>query len=248
MAKRKVERPLLIESKWKVLFDQVEKSRLRRGKTIAKQDGVRGVVVRGQSVIATVKMGNGSGGKGYRVKIPAVDWWASYAEDVAVWLSRRPDWLGALYANAWNSEFLEFIAKAGLTLFPKPSTVESWATETHCTCPDCEPLCAHVVALVYFVIGEFQSNPLDSLKYVGLDGEKILERAKLLNSVFVKSVAVGAVVKEPMETDELSFADEKRSCLPQAENDSTSVLRHRIHPSIDTDEWNQWRKSHMAWK
>ncbi len=244
MAKRKVNKASMVESHWKVLFDKAESSRLRRAKVTAKQGVVKGVTVSDKVIVATVKLGRTGN---FRVQVPAVDWWATFLDEVAIWLSRRPDWLAALYAKTWNDEFLEFVTQAGLSLFPQPSTVDEWISGVRCTCSDREPLCPHVLTLVYHLVWEMQSNPLAAFTYVGLDVEKLLSSAKA-HSVVAARALFGRITTPPALQVNLSWQQEEDICLGRAETETKPVLRHRIAPEVLLNPWTTWKKTYMTWE
>jgi uncharacterized Zn finger protein len=249
MAKRNVTRRDLAEWKWSIVLQQVEKSRLRRGKAAARQGGVRDVVVSDRRVSAVVRAGNGNV-KGYRVSVPCVDWWANYADQVAAWLSRRTDWLASLYAKVWDSDFLEFVDQAGLALFPRETAVESWVSGVRCACLDWEPLCVHVAALIWHMVGEIQETPLAAFKYVGLDVDQVLGRAKLLSSALAREV-MGATPADDRVRLELGLAwtKEEISCFRAEEaSEPRSTSGHKVAPDLNRVEWQSWKEVYMAWE
>lgn len=245
MAKRKVNRASFVESHWKVLLDKAESSRLRRAKVTAKQGVVKGVTVADKVIVATVKLGRSGS---FRVQVPTVDWWATFLDEVAIWLSRRPDWLAALYAKTWNDEYLEFVTQAGLSLFPQPSMVDEWISGVRCTCSDREPLCPHVLTLVYYLVWEMQRNPLAALRYVGLDVEKLLSSAKAHSVVAARALRGQMTTPVPALQVNLSWQQEEETCLLGASTETESVLRHRIAPEVRLNAWTNWKKTHMRWE
>jgi uncharacterized Zn finger protein len=274
MAKRSVTRAGLAEWKWSVVLELVEKSRLRRGRAAARQGGVREVAVADRVVSALVKVGHGNA-KVYRVAVPCVDWWANYADQVAAWLSRRTDWLASLHAKVWDPGLLEFVEQTGLTLFPRETDVEAWISGVRCPCLDWEPLCVHVAALVCHMVDEVQKSPLAAFRYVGLDVDEVLERAKLLSSALAREV-MGATPADDRERLELSLAwtKEEISCLQGEEPREPTVAPghnspgydspgynspghhspgyrspgHKVMPVLNRAEWQSWKDVYMAWE
>jgi uncharacterized Zn finger protein len=269
MAKRSMTRAGLVELKWSIVLEQVEKSRLRRGKAAARQGGVREVAVSDRVVSALVKVGHGNA-QGYRVAVPCVDWWANYADQVAAWLSRRTDWLASLYAKVWDPGLLEFVEQTGLTLFPRETDVEAWISGVRCPCLDWEPLCAHVAALVCHMVDEVQKTPLAAFRYVGLDVDKVLDRVKLLSSALAREV-MGAAPADDGEQSELSldWTNEEMVCLQGEEPREPTVapghngpgsnspghdspghrfMGHKVMPVLNRVEWQSWKDVYMAWE
>ncbi len=249
MAKRSVTRKCLAEWKWSIVLGQVEKGRLRRGKVAARQGGVREVVVSDRTISAVVQAGNGNA-KGYRVSVPCVDWWVNYADQVAAWLSRRTDWLASLYAKVWDSDFLAFVDQTGLALFPRETAVESWISGVRCTCLDWEPLCVHVAALIWHMVGEIQETPLAAFKYVGLDVDKVLDRAKLLSSALAREVLSAALADDRVQLDlGLAWTKEEISCFQgEAPSEPRSASGHKVMPELNRVDWQSWKEVYMAWE
>jgi uncharacterized Zn finger protein len=244
--KRKTVRAGFVESQWKPYFDCVESSRLRRGKSAQKQGiSVSALKVLDGYICAQVK-GGGFRSDDWQVKIPMVDRWDGYLDEVAIWLSRRPDWLASLLAESWEPSFLEFVAGSGLKLFPDEDAAARMVKEASCTCSDWEKPCPHMVAVVYDIVRNMETKPLSAFEYVGLD------TTELLNRIHVQSVEHSHVDSSVMEnvhdpiSSVLLWPEEKTVLM--AEHTEVESLKHRIRPQLDPQKIENWKKDYMAWK
>jgi uncharacterized Zn finger protein len=245
--KRKTVRAGFVELQWKPFFDRIESSRLRRGKSGTKQGlSVSELTVQGGVICAQVK-GGGFRADNCVVKLPAVDRWDAYLDQVAIWLSRRPDWLAALLAQNWDMSFLEFVSETGLKLFPDEQTADLLVSQASCTCSDWEKPCQHIVAVVYDMVRNMESTPLRAFEYVGV------VIPELLNRVHQQSVDSADVGRMTVETPEHSVGGvalwpEEQVVLVKAKTEVVDSLKHRIRPQLDHHKFETWKKDYMAWK
>ncbi|MCF8565263.1 SWIM zinc finger family protein [Alicyclobacillus tolerans] len=172
--KRSPARSSFVELNWKPFLGQIDGARLRRGKALSKQGAVGAFVIKDGYVVCPVKSSGFSSGT-YQVKFPAVDWWLPYLNSIAIWFSRRPDWLASLIAGEWPEEFLEFMKTAGLRLFPDASSAQQIQSQAVCNCPELESPCRHIIAAIYSAINEMEENPLGSLRFVGVETGVLLD-------------------------------------------------------------------------
>ena len=233
------------ESSWKRFSEQVESSRVRRARTLVRQGAVQSIQVVDGTWTAYVKI-NGLYHGGYRVQVPAVHEWGTYTEQVSTWLSRRPDWLAALYAMEWDSEFLEFVSRAGLRLFPDAEYFQRCTEATRCTCTDREPVCVHALALVYAVTLVMEQTPLKALEYVGLSGSEVLEQAHHLAVGGNGSTLDYEVHPKETEAGPGLWPEERATLLRHPK--SGPQLRHRIVPDLSPDQVSSWKKRYMAFE
>lgn len=252
MQKRKTVRAGFVELQWKPFFEGVESSRLRRGKSASKQGGsVSELSVREGFIQARVK-GGGFRAEVWKVKIPTVDRWEAYLDEVALWLSRRPDWFASLLAEDWDLSFLEFVAGSGLKLFPDENAARRMIDEASCTCSDWEKPCPHMVTVVYDMIRNTEANPLRAMEYVGIDTVELLNRIHCQSVVEVHTDGAGTdgTVTNKMH-DMIGGIDlwpEERAVLVNADTQKVDSLKHRIHPQLDPRKVEEWKKAYMAWK
>lgn len=182
MATRK-NRPFSVEQMWKPMLDLIEKSRQRRGKTMAKQGEVAKVWYEQQRLFARVKSA-GYGGGIYAVELPVQNHWEPYLDQVATWFARRPDWLATCLSGIWDETLLEFIRSSGLHLFPNELDSEKQKWEAKCSCQDWEPFCKHIAAVLYYVIGQIEQFPLQAFAYVGLSTQTLLDQIHLKTALW----------------------------------------------------------------
>lgn len=246
MQKRKTVRAGFVESQWKPYFDCVESSRLRRGKSAQKQGiAVSALEVLNGYICAQVK-GGGFRSDDWQVKIPMVDRWDDYLDKVAIWLSRRPDWLASLLAESWEPSFLEFVAGSGLKLFPDEDTAARMVKDASCSCSDWENPCPHMVAVIYEMVRNMETKPLSAFTYVGLD------TTELLNRIHFQSVEYSDVVSPVVESVHDSIGGvqlwpEEKTVL-MAKQTEVESLKHRIRPQLDPQKIEDWKKNYMAWE
>lgn len=173
-----------VETRWKPFTDLVERGRLRRGKALAKQGGVKQLTARDGWIQATVRSGGFS--ESLKLTFPAVGWWHAHMSSIALWFARRPDWLAALLAGEWDAEFIQFLDDNEVYLFPDSVIAEDIIDVSRCDCSDFEVPCMHVVAAVHQMIANIEANPLCVFTYVGVDADVLLDRihettARLVN-------------------------------------------------------------------
>ncbi|GMA49500.1 hypothetical protein GCM10025857_08570 [Alicyclobacillus contaminans] len=241
MGKRSVGKTGFVEGRWKPLLERAESSRLRRARALVKQGAVRMVTVAEGWVSGRVRS---TQSHQELVQVRTVDWWVPYTDKLALWLARRPDWLAALYARVWNLEFVAFVEQAGLTLFPQPSMVDDWLAEARCSCSDPNALCPHVLALVWYMIGEMQNSPWIALRYVGVDMEPLMSVVKMHSTVPELPSQ-----SEVRSGDEWMMAETEEEKVSFQSSDSAADygLRQRIAPAVDAATFAEWRRRYITW-
>jgi len=173
VATRKSDRRTFVESQWKPLLAEFEKSRLRRGKNMAKTGDVLRLQVKDAVVHAIVK--NAAARGTVEVTLTTVVSFAPHLQHVASWFARRLDWLAAWMSGEWPDDFVDFLNSTGLRLFPNVEDMENKRFLPSCTCSDWEPLCAHVVAVIYAMIADVEQHPVQALQYVGVAPSAFLD-------------------------------------------------------------------------
>jgi uncharacterized Zn finger protein len=203
MAAKKADGTSVVERLWKPVFEQIDSGRLRRGKALFRQGQVTAVTVTKRGWIdATLKGGNYASSGWVHVRVPTVDWWERYQVDVALWLSRRPDWLGKLFAAQWDPELLEFIASTGLSLFPDRPRAERIRQECTCTCGDWMMPCPHVVATLYYMVADIARDAIRAFEYVGLNRRALLDAVHEHSARFFHQEQNGIVQNQPLREPE----------------------------------------------
>ncbi|WDL98033.1 hypothetical protein [Alicyclobacillus sp. ALC3] len=189
-----------VEMRWRPFTDRAEKSRLRRGRALAKSGAVKRVSCQDGEITASVRAGGP--GDSYKVTIPAVGWWAPHLSSIALWLARRPDWLAALLAGQWDSEFIAFLDEHEVHLFPTQEQSADMVAHSLCTCPDLEQPCLHVIATVAQVVLDVELYPLRVFAYVGVSPDKLLDAVSEQTALLVQ-----ARQKEQDEAGETSASE-----------------------------------------
>lgn len=173
-----------VEMRWRPFTDRAEKSRLRRGRALAKSGSVKRLSCQDGVITASVRAGGP--GDSHKVAVPAVGWWAPHLSSIALWLARRPDWLAALLAGRWDSEFIAFLDENEVHLFPTQERSEDMIAHSSCTCSDPEQPCVHVIAAVAQVVLDVELQPLRVFVYVGVSPDKLLDAVSEQTAVLVQ--------------------------------------------------------------
>lgn len=241
MVRKKTIRSGFVETHWKPFLDRTSAAQLRRGKALAKQGSVQQITVRDGVVRARVKV-TGGYTESPLVTLPCVSDWNPYIEQVATWLSRRPDWLAALFADVWEQQWLDFLDTTGLAIFPDETAAERMVSEASCSCSERDLPCQHMLALVFEMIRQMQATPLEVFRYAGLDINVVLQRAHRL------AMPNGSHVEAGDSSEELQQCvwPEERCVFESLQTGPKPVLRHRIAPEIDAEKQREWKERHMA--
>lgn len=248
---RKSTRAGFLEAQWQPVFEQLDSAHVRRAKSLCKQGGVLKLTVRDRRMHAQVRVQNGTGaGHGtVRVTVPCFDWWAPFTKDISLWLSRRPDWLAALYARVWEPELFEFIAAAGLKLAPSAREAERILSDASCTCKDIESPCRHVLAVVFQAIFETESDPIRGLTLVGVSPETLFTDIKHRAYAAVMDsghALVRASKNSGAEVGSSLYWPEEKTVFSEP-IEPVNAKWTRIRPDVDESRLSQYLRGYMAW-
>jgi uncharacterized Zn finger protein len=197
---------------------------------------------------AKVKGGNYASSGWVHVRIPTVDWWERYQADVALWLSRRPDWLGRLLAAQWDPEFLEFIESTGLSLFPDKTRAERIRQESTCTCGDWIMPCPHVAATLYFIVSDIARDAMRAFEYVGLNREALLDAVHAHSARLFHEEQIGIVQNQPLREpespneDSMLWIEEQQTYTRGLNKPEESPSPSRFSPRVDREKLEVWAK------
>ncbi|GEO25616.1 hypothetical protein AAC03nite_14010 [Alicyclobacillus acidoterrestris] len=169
-------RASVVENAWKVVLKEADKSRARKGKQDAKSGAVSNVRTHDGGIVASVKTTGPERGT-FQVFLPWLADYTGHRLDVAKWLARRPDWIAAHFTGSWDLDFVQFVTDNQLNLFPDETTWQKIEHESKCTCSDWQPVCAHVLALLYHLLASADANPLNIFQFVGLSVDELLDEA-----------------------------------------------------------------------
>lgn len=226
-----------VESKWKPVLGQVEKSRLRRGKAMRKAGDVTRLVMKNNVVHATVR--NAAARGTVEVTMTVTASFAPHLSHVATWFALRLDWLAAWLSGEWPDEMIDLFEKSGLHLFPRIESSEQATFQVSCTCSDWESICAHGAAVMYAVISEVESRPIKVLEYAGVSPDEFLSTVHRL---------VAKRVTEQLGMTKQSATESGRVPLTnrplQSENIFLWPEETMYYDSAETsrrDKWNQPR-------
>lgn len=240
---------------WRAAIQEFEKGRSRRGKATTKLGRITYLGVKNGSIEARVKgFGGGFGGGSYALSLPCVQWLADYESQIAVWLSRRPDWLAELLANEWNESLVSFVQDAGLQLLPGPAYAQALQDESMCTCSEPNMPCQHVLLVIYEMIEQITAQPLHALRYAGVNIEQLLdavheasvahtdrstsEKHKEKTSLTTTSAEGAITAGAAIWPEEISLMQ------PVSLKETPSRV---IMPELDSESLATWRRNHMAW-
>lgn len=253
MAIKKTTRSSWVELNWKPLLDRFDKSWLRRSKTILKQGAISELQCQDGRIEAQVKNGTMPGV--YQVSFPAVSWWEPYRNQVAVWLSSRPEWLASLLNQSWPSEFLEFVESSRLRVFPDTESADFMLTHATCTCTDMESPCRHILATVFYLIEEQERDPLQSLELVGVNVRELLDQAhthsayRFRNSLEITSQQHSKTSKLPVFPLEV-WPEEALTWFGEGEQKESGNRTpwFRVAPEVDPNKAKREKEVYNAWK
>lgn len=193
------------EVAWGVVLERVDSRIVRRARVAIKQAEVGEPTVEDGRIVASVRR-RGPDRRFGQVSLPLIDIWTPYHRSVATWFCQRPDWLAALMAGEWHETFLEFVAGTGLQLFPAENRVEPWLAEAACGCDDWESPCRHVVAVIVQLAAKATTAPLETLAYVGLSVEDVLDEVHRLTADKVQDNLI-QYPADPQRTNTTADAD-----------------------------------------
>lgn len=225
----------LVEGRWKPVFDLVEKSRLRRGKALAKQGGVKRLVAR-DGVVTTSVRGGGLNDS-FQVRFPTVDWLAPHLDAVAVWFARRPDWQAGLLAGEWDRELVAFLDENQVHLFPDEAIAKRIVGEMECGCFDVQAPCIHGVAAVCRMEFDMEADPLLVFSYAGIDADLLLDRIheKAFELVSAQGASMHPEADMRADADQDWNSDGKVSLWPE---ERTAFESGHAHTSAHTSGIN----------
>lgn len=165
-----------LETAWKEVLVDVDKSRLRKAKQDARTGGVLRIRKETGGMSAQVRV-TGQVRATYQVFIPWLADFTSHQSQVAEWIARRPSWVAAHFAGEWEPSFVQFLKENQLPVFPDKDTVQRLVQNVKCTCSDWQPLCLHALMVIYDLIFTTEVHPLAVFRFVGLEEETLLDEA-----------------------------------------------------------------------
>lgn len=171
----------VLEQAWRPLLSQADKSRVRKGKQDARNHFVTQVQMR-DGYIAGMVRNTGPERGSLRVVVPWLADYTSHQVTVAKWLAERSDWIAAHFAGEWEPSFKSFLNTNQIQVFPDDTSIEQMNWKTKCTCSDWQPLCGHVLALLFHLLWDADEHPLHVFRFVGLNVDWLLDEAHRQNA------------------------------------------------------------------
>lgn len=178
MQSKKSPRTSLVEHAWKIVLQQIDRGRQRSGKALARQSEVSFLPIEENRICARM-VSKGFDGGVHFVELPCVDNWNEEMDRLAYWLAHRLDLFAACLSGEWNEEFLALLDKAGLHLFPDEQYAKQLQWEAKCTCSSQDPICKHVVGVIYKLIWVMESRPLRAIEFVCVDPQNLIDKIHL---------------------------------------------------------------------
>lgn len=246
-----------LEEKWKPILDTFELSTLRRGRTLEKQGQVAQIKVEEGRVTAEIQ-GSKIRAQSYRctVSFDCTDWKENAFDDVVKRLYHRPDFLAALFAGEWETDFWNALSNEGIRWFPDAEGAEEWLRSLRCTCNEPYVPCTHAAAAIYALLHRIESHPVGMLRFIGIDDKKLMDAVHQFgveNNLVVhhdtnnleeesfeaEEKAVQKIVSKDLEQSPSALGEvwmEEMSVFVSKQTDLESVserLRHRIRPQWD---------------
>lgn len=166
----------VLELAWRPLLSQADKSRVRKGKQDARNHVVTEVQAH-EGYISGLVRNTGPERGTLRVVVPWLADYRSHRLSVAKWLAERSDWVAAHFAGEWDPSFKAFLSTNQIQVFPDETAVEHLGWDVKCTCSDWQPLCGHVLALLFHLLWDADDHPLHVFRFVGLDVDWLLDEA-----------------------------------------------------------------------
>ena len=176
--------------RWMETLDTSEagEGRVSRARSYARNGQVRSLDIRGGAASASVQ---GSSRRPYEVeiRIDAIDGpgWGRLAKV----MRGRPDITAGLLAGRMPEDIEKAFKKAGLSLFPAESELD-----TDCTCPDWSNPCKHTMAVYFLLAEEFERDPFLIFRLRGSGREEMLKMAGIRQ----RPAKAGAEIKAKAKT------------------------------------------------
>ncbi len=143
--------------------------RVSRARSYARNGQVRSLDIRGGAASASVQ---GSRRRPYEVEIRINTIDRSGWSRLAKIMRGRPDITAGLLAGRMPEDIEKAFKKAGLSLFPAESEMD-----TDCTCPDWSNPCKHTMAVYFLLAEEFERDPFLIFRLRGSGREEMLKMA-----------------------------------------------------------------------
>ncbi|WP_067619407.1 hypothetical protein [Alicyclobacillus acidiphilus] len=176
-----------LESLWKLVWKDIDKSRIRRAKQEAKAGAVAQLAVKEGEIQAVVRTGGPTRGS-YHVSIPLLADYTAHRQEVVRWLTYCPRWIAAHFAGQWDEGFWTFIEENELAVFPNDTTLEKLQWGTKCTCSDWEPLCVHALTVLAEMVAQAEERPLRIFRFVGLEETDLLDGVHQMSADIYETV------------------------------------------------------------
>ncbi len=240
-----------VEQIWKGILQQFDRGRQRSGKALAKQSEVIFQSIVSNRICARIASKGFDGGT-YFVELPCIDNWQTEVDNIAAWLAHRLDLFAACLSGEWNDEFLAFIDKSRLRLFPDESYSERLKWEAKCTCNSVDPVCKHVVAVIFRMIWEMESDPVRAIEFVCINPEILFDKIHIVSTKQIN----GNI--DMNKTDDSQQNTKSRLIPPKvpkyeqlvfgnSEPLRDSVRAMQIIPVINPVDFKEKREMYMNW-
>lgn len=249
MAAKKTPKAAFVEHAWKIVLQQLDRGRQRSGKALARQSEVRFLPIEENHIRARI-ISKGFDGGLHFVELPCVDNWNAEIDNLASWFSHRLDLYAACLSGEWNHEFLDLIDKAGLRLFPDDLYAKQLQWDTKCTCNSQEPLCKHVVGVIYKLIWEMESKPIRAIEFVCVDPEALIDKIHILASLHHKDSRYTQGAWELNSGKSASFFTKKmldfeRMAYEEREISKDNLRTRQMAPDIQIEDLKAKRDIYM---
>ena len=187
------------------------KTRLQRGKILAKEGRVQEVLLEAGLLQAEIRM---SPLIKYR---PTIQWPVlsdSKRDKVLEELGKKPHVLAQLLNGQLNLEWKEIFESVGMELFPK----ELAELTIDCSCGDPQHLCTHLAALYHIAADEFERNPAGWLVFRGIPTESWQKALPMMSENGMETVEEFTV--------QGFWEGEKLTALPVNQNSPLNLLQN----------------------
>ncbi len=251
MSAKRASTATFVEHAWKVILNQMEKGILRGGKTLARQAQFSLLRVK-DGKIHTRLSSKGFDGGTYSIELPCVDNWEVYTDNLAYWFAHRLDWLAATLSGEWNDEFLIFIEQAGLRIFPDQTFSKQLLNEAKCTCHSLDPICKHMIGMIYKMIWEMEVSPLRAIEFTCVKPKILMDKIHVLSCEWVKENDILSSErpskKKQVDLHSIRMWGSEQAVFTHIEHsDSWINIRQNI-PKFNTNEIKRRRDIYMAWE
>jgi uncharacterized Zn finger protein len=248
---KKTSRTAFVEHAWKIVLQQMDKGRQRSGKALARQSEVHFLPIEEGRICARITSKGFDGGI-YFVELPCIDNWNPRIDNLVFWFAHRLDILAVCLSGEWNDDFLAYLEEEGLHLFPDEQYAKRLQWEASCTCNSQDPVCKHVVGIIYKLIWEMESRPLRAIEFVCVDTQVLIDKVHLL----VSKPRQGNKNLDDKILDQNKLTEDffSRSVLSSeqltynnSEFSRDSIRARQMIPDLQPDDLKKNRNIYMAW-